>query len=62
MVNERGLLRDDQFAFSPRLSTFLQLVRLVEKITRNFGEKRFTGVVFLDVHKAFHTVWIDGLF
>jgi len=34
---------------------------LVERITRNFGEKRLTGAVFLDVAKAFDTVWIDGL-
>jgi hypothetical protein len=30
-------------------------------MTRNFGEKRLTGAVFLDVAKAFDTVWIDGL-
>ena len=39
----------------------MQLVRLVERITRNFGEKRLTGAVFLDLAKAFDTVWIDGL-
>jgi hypothetical protein len=39
----------------------LQLVRLVERVTRNFGEKRLTGAVFLDVAKAFDTVWVDGL-
>jgi hypothetical protein len=54
-------MRDEQFGFRPKNSTSLQLVRLVEKITRNFGEKRLTGVVFLDVAKAFDTVWIDGL-
>ena len=54
-------MRDEQFGFRPRHSTSLQLVRLVEIITRNFGEKRLTGVVFLDVAKAFDTVWIDGL-
>ena len=32
-----------------------------ERITRNFGEKMFTGAVFLDVAKAFDTVWFDGL-
>ena len=47
--------------FRPRHSTSLQLARLVEKITRNFGEKRLTGAVFLDVAKAFDTVGIDGL-
>jgi hypothetical protein len=37
------------------------LTRLVEIITRNFGEKRLTGAVFLDVAKVFDTIWISGL-
>ncbi len=60
-VGECGLLRDEQFGFRPGLSTTLQLARLVERITRNFGERRLTGAVFLDVAKAFDTVWIEGL-
>ena len=60
-VSVRGLMRDEQFGFRPRHSTSLQLARLVERITRNFGEKRLTGALFLDVAKAFDTVWIDGL-
>jgi hypothetical protein len=39
----------------------LQLARLVERITRIFGQKRLTGTVFLDVPKAFDTVCIDDL-
>jgi hypothetical protein len=39
----------------------LQLAHLIERITRNFGEKKLTGAVFLDVAKVFDTVWIDGL-
>ena len=61
-VSERGLMRDEQFGFRPRHSTSLQLAHLVERITRNLGEKRLTGAVFLDVAKAFDTVGIDGLF
>jgi len=61
VVKERGLLRDEQFGFRPKYSTSLQLARLVERITRNFGEKRLTGAVHLDVAKAFDTIWIDGL-
>jgi retron-type reverse transcriptase len=54
-------MRNEQFGFRPRHSTSLQLAGLVERITRNFGEKRLTGAVFLDVAKAFDTVWINGL-
>ena len=51
-VSERGLMRDEQFGFRPRHSTSLQLARLVERRTRNFGKKRLTGAVFLDVEKT----------
>jgi len=60
-VNVRGLMRDEQFGFRPRHSTSLQLALLVERINRNFGEKRLTGAVFFDVAKAFDTVCSDGL-
>ena len=43
------------------LSTTLQLARLVKRVKRNADEKRLTGVVFLDVAKAFDPVWIEGL-
>jgi hypothetical protein len=39
----------------------LQLASLVEIESRTFGKKRLTGAVFLDVAKAFDTVWVDGL-
>ena len=39
----------------------MQLARLIERITRNLGKKRLTGIVFLDMAKAFDTTWIDGL-
>ena len=60
-VSVRGLMRDKQFGFRPRHSTSLQLARFVERITRYFGGKRLTGAVFLDVTKAFDTVWIHGI-
>jgi hypothetical protein len=60
-VNERGLLRDEQFDFRPRHSATLQLARLVERVNRNFDERRLTGAVFLDLAKAFYTVWVKGL-
>jgi hypothetical protein len=41
-LSERGLMRDEQLGFRPRPSTSLHLARIVERITRNFGEKRLT--------------------
>jgi hypothetical protein len=55
------LLRDEQFGFQPRHSTTLQLAHLVDRVNRNFDERRLTGAVFLDVAKAFGTVWVKGL-
>jgi hypothetical protein len=42
-VSKRGLLRNEQFGFRPRHSTTLQLARLVERVNRNFDERRLTG-------------------
>jgi len=39
----------------------LKLACLFERIISNFAEKGLTGTVFLDVAKAFDTVWLDGL-
>jgi len=61
VVNERGLLRDEQFGFRPNHRTLLQQALPVERITRNFGENGLNGAVTLDVAKAFDTFWIDGL-
>jgi hypothetical protein len=61
-VSGCGLLRDEKLGFRPKYSTPLQLARLVERVTRNFGEKRLTDAVFLDVAKAFDTVSVDDLF
>ena len=54
-------MRDEQFGFRTKHSTSLQLAHLVERVTRNVGEKQLTCAVFLDVAKAFDTVWDDGL-
>jgi hypothetical protein len=60
-ANERRQLRDEQFRFRPKNNTTLQLYRLVERVNRNFDERRLTGAVFLDMAKAFDTVWVKGL-
>jgi hypothetical protein len=60
-VSVRGLLRDEQFGFRPRQSTTLQVARFVERVNRNFGKRRLSGAVFLDVAKDLDTVWVKGL-
>ena len=60
-VSGRGLLRDEQFRLKLKHSTAPQLARLVERVSRNFDKRRMTGAIFLDVTKAFDTVWVDGL-
>jgi hypothetical protein len=60
-VNERWLLRDEQFEFRPEHSTTLQLARLVQELNTNFDDRRLTGAVFLDVAKAFDPVGVKGL-
>jgi hypothetical protein len=52
-----------QWAFWFRLkhNTALQLACLVERVSRKFDENRLTCAVFLDVSKAFDTVWVDSI-
>ena len=59
-VTGRRLLHDMHCRFRPKHSTMLQLAHLVESVSRNFDKKRVTGAVFLDVAKAFDTVWVDS--
>ena len=61
VISERGMMVDEQFEFRSRHSTSLQLASLVQRTTRNLGEKRLPGAGFIDVDKDFDNVWIDGL-
>jgi hypothetical protein len=47
--------------FRPSPSTTHHLARLVERVNRNFEERRLSCTVFLDVAKAFDTVRVKGL-
>jgi len=42
-------MHDELFGFNSKHSTSLQLASLFERVTRNFGEKRKTDTVFLEV-------------
>ena len=60
-VSKYNLLPDEQFGFRPKHSTTDQLLRVVEFANTSFEWKQVTGAVFLDISKAFDTVWHDGL-
>ena len=60
-LRSKWVLASGRWAVWVQTQTQLQLARLVERVSRNFGEKRLTGVVFLDVVMACDTVWVDGL-
>jgi hypothetical protein len=42
-------------------STTAQLARLTEYITHGFNFHKHTGLVLLDLEKAYDTVWVSGL-
>lgn len=61
VVTRCRFLPDEQVGIRPKHITSLQLVCLIERVTRMFGDKMLMGVVFLDVAKAFDSIWVDGL-
>jgi hypothetical protein len=42
-------------------STALQYMRLEDYVTLNFNNNMLTAAVFLDIEKAFDTIWHSGL-
>ncbi|GFT94512.1 probable RNA-directed DNA polymerase from transposon X-element [Trichonephila clavipes] len=59
-INSNNLLNPNQYGFTTKLSTLHPLLRLTEHISEGFQKKKSTGVVFLDIQKAFDRVWING--
>ena len=52
---------DYQMAFRSGCTTTHQILRLVETITEGFNKCAFMPAIFLDVSKAFDSVWHTGL-
>lgn len=58
---ERKIFIPSQFGFRNDHSTIQQILRITQKAAWNFNLNRSTGMVMLDVEKAFDSVWHDGL-
>lgn len=50
-----------QCGFRNKHSTIHQVLRITEKATINFSKHKSTGLVLLDIEKAFDSVWHDAL-
>lgn len=60
-VSEKNIIKNHQFGFREHHSTTQQLVRLSKFASIGFNNNQSTGVVSLDIEKAFDTVWHEGL-
>jgi hypothetical protein len=60
-TNQQNLLPHAQFGFRRKHSTVAQLARITDYITHGFNVHKHTGMVLLDLEKAYDTVWIQGL-
>lgn len=60
-IEDNEILPDEQFGFRSNHSTTQQLSRVVKHIKSNFNTKKSTGMVVMDIEKAFDSIWHDGL-
>jgi hypothetical protein len=60
-TEERILLSASQFGFRAHRCMTIFNMRLADHITLNFNNNMSTAPVFLDIKKAFDTIWCSGL-
>lgn len=60
-VIANNVLPSFQFGFRTGHNTVHQVLRIKNHISKNFVQKKSTGLVLLDIEKAFDTVWHDAL-
>lgn len=58
---EMNLLPNNQFGFRKKHSTVYALMRLFEECVLGFNDNKVTVAAFLDIEKAFDTMWVEGL-
>lgn len=60
-IEDKNLLPPFQFGFRKGHSTVHQAIRIKQHITRNKRFRKSTGMILLDIEKAFDSIWHDGL-
>lgn len=60
-IEDNNIIPNEQCGFRTGRSTSHQLIKVIKTAKENFSEKKSTGVIFLDVEKAFDRVWHNGL-
>jgi hypothetical protein len=60
-VNQHHLLPHAQFGFRKKHSTVAQLARITEYFTNGLSLHKHSGMILLDIEKAYDTLWIYGL-
>lgn len=60
-VTENSIIADEQFGFKKNHSSVHQICRIKNIILENKRNKLSTGLILLDIEKAFDTVWHNGL-
>lgn len=60
-ISENNIFINEQFGFRAHHSSTHQVLRICNHIKSNRDIVKSTGMVLLDIEKAFDTVWHDGL-
>lgn len=60
-TSESHIISENQFGFKKEHSTTHQIGRIKNKINLNKRLRKSTGLILLDIEKAFDTVWHNGL-
>ena len=60
-LEAKGLIDDSQEGFRKRRGTGRCIYKLIDNVQNNIERKKVAAAPFIDLEKAFNTIWIDGL-